>query len=120
MLRTTKPPQIRRANKPLRLPLITTTNRSAPDRPTIVSVILQDIRLVKVTRPDRVADVAHGDGEGAFPGHALGAGVAPAARQRRFGARRGRAGVVVVFGDVVGVEGGVDYVLWVCLLGWWG
>ena len=80
-----------------------------------MSVILQDIRLVEVIRADRVAHVAHGDSEGTFPGNALGARVAPAAGEGGFGAGRGGAGVVVVFGDGVGVERGVDYIL-CCLL----
>lgn len=111
MLRALKPPHIRSTDKPLRLPQITTTNRSAPNRPTIMSIILQDKLLIKVIRPSRAPNITDRNRERAFPRHALGTWVAPAFRERGFGAGCGGCGVVGVLGDVVGVEGGVNYVL---------
>jgi hypothetical protein len=91
-------------------------NRSTPHRPTILSIILQDISFIKIIRIDRGPDIADRDREGAFPGGALGTGVAPAVGEGGFGAEGGCAAVVGVAGYVVGVEGGVYCVLCLCWL----
>ncbi len=57
---------------------IPTANRSAPVRTHVMPIGLQDEFFpLKFWVRDSSADVAHGDGEGAFPGGTLSPGVCP-------------------------------------------
>jgi hypothetical protein len=111
MLRALEPAHISGIDEVTSLLGITTANSATPNRTAVMAVRLQDILLVLVIGVDCTADITHRDREDTFPRRTLGAGACPGAGNCVRGTISCSFGVVVVAGDVVGVEGGVDDVL---------
>ena len=76
-----------------------------------MSIVLQDPRFVVVSAVDTGTDITHRDSENALPGRALCRGVRPLLCDSGLRTLVGGDVVVVVPGDFVGVERGVDDVL---------
>ena len=111
MLRTPEILHICRLNELLRLSQIPTTNRPTPNRPIPHPVRQQNRRFVVISRVDGRADIADGDCKGTFPAGTLRARVSPLVLEDGLDSGEGGFIVVIIAGEIVGVERGIDDIL---------
>lgn len=111
MLRALESTHISSIDKVTRLLRITTANSTTPNRPAIMSIWLQDILLILVIGVDRTTDITNRDSEDTFPRRTVRTRACPGIGNGIRGTTGGCVGIIVIAGDIVCVERGVDDVL---------
>ena len=102
---------LRRCNERFGLIWVVAANWPAPNRTTVVAIILEDeLSIIEIGSND-CTDIAHRNGKCTFPARALSSGICPLAFECRLCALSSRIRGIIVFGHVVGVEGGIHYIL---------